>query len=138
MGREVGGGDTRIRGEEKAMMEQLVGSARARTVGRRMGRSGAAGEEEVGDDHGKEKKRKEKKRKKRKKERKRGKKIQRKGWKGGLAKRKKKGRAAAKRQEVGKENCQGISRVWRLGGLGPKLGYSLSTENILFFFCKLI
>ena len=33
---------------------------------------------------------------------------------------------AARCQGVWTENCQGRSRVWRLGGLGPALGYSLS------------
>ena len=36
-----------------------------------------------------------------------------------ICEKKKREEGGCKRQGVGKENCQGISRVWRLGGLGP-------------------
>ena len=32
----------------------------------------------------------------------------------------------------GKQNCQGETRVWRLDGLGPWLGYSLAISQNIF------
>ena len=66
--------------------------------------------------------------------------FKRKGWKGLLAKTEKRKRVAAKRQGVGKEKARGNPRVWRLGGVGPDLGYSLAHSKtfVFFFFCKTI
>ena len=51
-------------------------------------------------------------------------------------KRGKDGEGGCKRQGVGKENSQGRIRVWRLGGLGPVLGYSLASQKLFIFLLK--
>ena len=82
------------------------------------------------------KKRKEEIKERREKE-KRGKREKEEGWRDRSAIRKNDERVAAKTQGVGTENCQGISRVLRLGGLWAgwaTLSHFLKT----FLFCKTI
>ena len=45
----------------------------------------------------------------------------------------KRGKGGCEMQGVGKENCQGKIRVWRLGGLWAGLGYSLANSKYFYF-----
>ena len=57
-------------------------------------------------------------------------------WKGTIAKREKRERMAAKGRGWERKTARGRIRVWRLGGPGPGLGYSLAILET-FLFCKL-
>ena len=54
-------------------------------------------------------------------------------WEDVFAKRRKRRRVAARCQGVGKEVSRGNPRVWRFGGLGPVLGYSLAILKTFLF-----
>ena len=77
---------------------------------------------------------KEKKSRERKRER-RGKKEKKGEVEGLIREKEKRGEGGCKRQGVGKQNSQGISRVWRLGGLGPVWATLSQTQKLLF--CKI-
>ena len=123
------------RREVAVVRESSRGGARVRER-RKKGDAGKEGEEK----RRKEKKRKRRKEKKRKGEGEKGSrdpKEKEKGlkarWEGTFVKRKKMGRVAARGRGVGgKEPGQELG-FWRLGGLGPGLGYSLSILKTFFF-----
>ena len=51
----------------------------------------------------------------------------------------KRGKGGCKMQGVGKENCQGKIRVWRLGGLWAGVGLlSRKLKTFFFYFANLI
>ena len=88
-----------------------------------------------------ERERKDKGKKKRKKRKRRGErerrgKRKREEVEGHFRETTKMEEGGCKKAGVGKENYQGISRVWRLGGLWAGLGYSLARSNLFFSFAN--
>ena len=57
--------------------------------------------------------------------------------KGSEQKKEEKEEGGCKGQGGRRKRARAGIRVWRLGGLGPDLGYSLASQK-LFFFCKII